>query len=219
MAASRTQAGMSQRQLAAALGRRYDRTMIGHVENGRSGILLDGAVRAAQVLGVSLDYLTGLTDDPLPSAQLSALLGPGPRGAADAPGSRPVDTIELAAAAGGGAMVFDETPVGRIWFRRDWLDGLGLDATQCSVIGVIGDSMEPTLPDGCKILVDRASRSRRNGRIFVLRTGEGLVAKRLARTRSRWELRSDNEGHPALPWPDETEIIGEVRWSATTFAR
>ncbi len=40
--------------------------MISHVEHGRRGLLLDGTVKAAQVLGVSLDYLVGLTDDPTP---------------------------------------------------------------------------------------------------------------------------------------------------------
>ncbi len=42
--------------------------MIGHVEHGRSGLLMDGAVRAAEILDVSLDYLAGLTDDPRPAA-------------------------------------------------------------------------------------------------------------------------------------------------------
>ena len=215
LAKTRKARGLSQFQFAVELD--CDRTLITHVEAKRVGLSAERWVRAARTLGVSVDYLAGLTDDPLPAAQLSALLGPGPQGAADAPASRPVDTIELAAAAGGGAMVFDETPVGRIWFRRDWLDGLGLDATQCSVIGVEGDSMEPTLPDGCKILVNRASRRRLDGRIFVLRTGEGLVAKRLARTRSRWELRSDNPAHPAQPWALDNEVIGEVRWVGTTL--
>ena len=63
---ARRRAGLSQRQLAMELGERYDRTMIGHVEHDRSAMLLDGAVRAARILDVSLDYLAGLTDDPAP---------------------------------------------------------------------------------------------------------------------------------------------------------
>ena len=74
-----------------------------------------------------------------------------------------------------------------------------------------------TLPDGCKILVNRASRSPRDGRIFVLQTAEGLVAKRLARTRNRWELRSDNSAHQPQPWALDDEVIGEVRWMGTTL--
>ena len=40
--------------------------MISHIESGRSGLVRDGLVRAAQVLDVSVDYLLGLTDDPAP---------------------------------------------------------------------------------------------------------------------------------------------------------
>ena len=40
--------------------------MISHIESGRSGLVRDGLVKAAQVLDVSVDYLLGLTDDPVP---------------------------------------------------------------------------------------------------------------------------------------------------------
>ena len=43
--------------------------MISNVERNRSNLLLDGAIAAARVLGVSLDYLTGLTDDPTPAPE------------------------------------------------------------------------------------------------------------------------------------------------------
>ena len=44
--------------------------MIGHVEHGRSAMLFDGATAAARELGVSLDWLAGLTDTPTPAAEL-----------------------------------------------------------------------------------------------------------------------------------------------------
>ena len=65
---------MAQADLAVELGDRYNRQMVSHVENGRSSLLFDGAVRAARVLGVSLDWLAGLTDDHRPAAELSRLL-------------------------------------------------------------------------------------------------------------------------------------------------
>ena len=44
--------------------------------------------------------------------------------------------------------------------------------------------MEPVLPEGSAILVDRARRRRRTGGIFVVRTGDGTVRQaRSARTR------------------------------------
>ena len=71
MAAARRRAGLAQVELAVALGDRYNQPMISMVERSRSSLLLDGAVKAAKELGVSLDYLTGLTDDPTPAAELS----------------------------------------------------------------------------------------------------------------------------------------------------
>ena len=66
----------------------------------------------------------------------------------ESPMRDPVDVNEVASAAGGGAEVFDETVVGRLWFRRDWLQRNAIDPKQCNVISVRGESMEPTLPDG-----------------------------------------------------------------------
>ena len=55
------------------------------------------------------------------------------------PGARSVGTREVEAAAGGGAVNLDEAPVkGPVWFRRDWLDGHGIDPTRCVVISVRG---------------------------------------------------------------------------------
>ena len=84
--------------------------------------------------------------------------------------------IEMEAAAGGGAYNLDDAPVrGPVWFRRDWIDSHGMDPTQAVVISVRGDSMEPTLPAGCKILVDRQRRRRRVGNIYVITTSDGLI--------------------------------------------
>ena len=72
MAQARKTRGLRQVDLAAALGDRYDHTVISAVEHGRSALRLAGVVRAAQVLGVSIDWLAGLTDDPRPAAELAA---------------------------------------------------------------------------------------------------------------------------------------------------
>ena len=134
------------------------------------------------------------------------------------PGARSVGTLEVEAAAGGGAVNLDEAPVkGPVWFRRDWLDSHGIDPTRCVVISVRGESMEPTLPVGTKILVDRDRTRRRAGRIFVVTTSEGMVVKRLEREGRQWFLTSDHPSWEPVPWPREAEVIGEVRWASRTF--
>jgi len=135
-------------------------------------------------------------------------------------GARPVDVIELDSAAGGGAAALSEDISGRAWFRRDWLDEHGLDAGSCAIIGVAGESMEPTLMDGSRILVDRNRTTPRGGDIFVLRTQDGLVVKRVGKDGAGgWLLASDHPAWDDVPLPDDAEIIGRVVWTARTLVK
>ena len=134
------------------------------------------------------------------------------------PCARAMAAREVEVAAGGGAVALDEAlEKGRVFFRRDWLDRHGIDTTLCVVIGVRGESMEPTLPDGCSILVDRSRTRRRDGGIFVIDTEDGLIVKRLGKVGRRWQLVSDHPAWEPAPWPREAEVVGEVRWASRTF--
>ena len=136
------------------------------------------------------------------------------------PGARPVDVHGLRAAAGGGALVEGEEVRSQAWFRRDWLDRHGLDPTRCLIVDVAGGSMEPVLPDGCSVLVDRNRRRRYVGRIYLARTDEGLVVKRAGKDEGGgWLLTSESDApeHAPIPWPADAETIGEVRWMAQNF--
>ena len=133
------------------------------------------------------------------------------------PASRPVNVVEFEAAAGGSAEADSENVRGLLWFSRDWLDRRGLDATRCAIMRVRGESMEPTLPDGCSILFDRNRRTRRERRIYVVRTNGGLIVKRAAKRGRAWELASDDPTYVSEPWPPDAETIGEVVWMARTL--
>ncbi len=233
LAESRKRAGLTQFQLAIALGDRYDRTMIGHVEHNRSALLADGLMKAAETLNVSVDYLLGLTDDPTPAAELraqvkelSAHRSPANDLADNAalartssettrpPGAQPVPVRRLQTAAGSGALDLDEEVKTYAYFREEWLKRRGLVATRCSIISVMGESMEPTLPDGCVVLLDHNRRSRRKGKIFVVRTEDGLVVKRAGKDPGgRWQLVSDHPAWPPQLWA-RAMVIGEVKWVA-----
>ena len=132
--------------------------------------------------------------------------------------SRPVVTYELAAAAGGGAMELDETPTGIVYFRYDWLTQHGLDAKQCCVMGVVGESMETMLPDGCAILVNRRSGIRRRvDHLYVVINDLGLIVKRAGKDEDgQWLLVSDHPAWEPVPWGD-AQMIGEVKWMARTL--
>ena len=201
------------------------------VEHGRSRLSFDKVATAARMLEVSTDYLGGLTEDPTPAARLARALAAatggeflddfGGRDATGGDGDY-AGVWVLATSVGGDAVAYGERVTGRLKFRRSWLARHGLVARSCRIIEVVGESMEPTLADGCSILVNHASRRRRLGRIYVLRTGEGLVVKRAGRDPAGiWQLVSDNPDKyvwPTRPWPRDAEIVGEVKWAARTFA-
>ena len=65
-------------------------------------------------------------------------------------------------------------------FPRQWLSDHGPRARSRRVIRVKGESTEPTLPNGCLVLVDLASDERKQHGIFAIRTGDELIVKRLA---------------------------------------
>ena len=119
--------------------------------------------------------------------------------------------IELESAAGEGALELSEAFKGWVWFRRGWLEQRGLNVEQCIVIGCKGQSMAPTLPDGCSILVDRSSREWEPPRILLLRTVEGLVVQLAVVEAGERIIQSDCPAWPDAPLPEGAEIVGRVR--------
>ena len=65
---------MKQADLAVQISPDYSRSMVALVETGRRGLPFARVVNVARALGVSLDYLAGLTDDHRPAAEISRLL-------------------------------------------------------------------------------------------------------------------------------------------------
>ena len=103
-----------------------------------------------------------------------------------------------------------------MYFRHDWLIQHGINPARSIVLGVSGESMEPTVPDGASVLVDRYRQELRSGSVFVVRTGGALVVKRAGQDADgRWLLVSDHVGWPDEPWPDDADVFGEVKWVAT----
>ncbi len=203
--------GRSAYSVATAIGRAPN--WLYRVVNGKVGILLPTLREVAAELGVSVG---SLVDPPHANGQAPEVvdqLAAAESAPPYSPESRHIEVVELAAAAGSGAEVYDETVVSRLAFRAGWLAAHGIDAAQCNVIRVAGDSMEPTLPDGCSILVDRSRREPREDEIFVLKSEDGLVVKRLGKdAKGRWQLLSDNPANPPAPLLYGAEIIGEARW-------
>ena len=109
----------------------------------------------------------------------------------------------------------DDMTVGYLPFKSEWFDRRGLDAVNCVVLEMPSQSMEPTITGGAFILVDRAVRSAREDRAYVVtdRSGTWMV-NRVARDGEFWTLESDNPDLSGREWLPGTEVAGEVVWTS-----
>ena len=230
IASARKRAGMSQRKLAGAMGGRYDQTMISHVEAGRSGLVGEGLSKAATALGVSIDYLYGLTDDPTPAGLL-----------ANGSGENREDLVDLVRVPKVAAIVgsdsgddeYDSTILARIPFSAEWLSEQGVDPDNCHLVDVKGDLMEPAIPDGSCIFVNLGANEFKHNGVFLLqfeqqiieRTLRYLMPVRLTLEKSvsdgtfyeDWHLSLDRHKDSRWPVPlyDIKRVIGEVPTAIT----
>lgn len=221
--ALRRRHGLSQETLAAMVG--ASASQISLIENSRSKPSLTIAIAIARALDTSLDFVTGAVDDDRRSTRvLAELRRQGMRvreletGVMHSPserGSRFDGISEFDKVAGGSAVARKPVATARIMFPIAWLRREGLDARRCEIISVVGESMEPTLPDGCSILVNRESTKLEDGKVFVIRSGDELLVRRALKHKTGgWLLNSDNPNKrtwPTMAWP-HGKSVGEVRW-------
>ncbi|MFV0409880.1 MAG: helix-turn-helix transcriptional regulator, partial [Paracoccus sp. (in: a-proteobacteria)] len=94
----------------------------------------------------------------------------------------PVTHFTAEASAGHGSLVQDETHDSTYAYSRAFLDRRRLKPENLAVISVRGDSMDPDLHDGDKILIDCAEVELdriKDGQIFVVNFGGALFVKRI----------------------------------------
>ena len=103
----------------------------------------------------------------------------------------------------------------RIPFRKSWLVRNQIDPQQCYMLRVTGDSMAPTLPDGCLVLISPGWKDRENDRIYLVRSGKGLIARRVKKGPNRTQVMvSDNPSIDDQLWPPDEDVLGELVWMA-----
>lgn len=131
-----------------------------------------------------------------------------------------VPEYQVHVSAGGGALVAEENKR-RDWpFATDYLkQELGLERSKLAIVEVRGDSMEPTLSSGDRVLVNMSDRQVSQPGIFIVFDGDGTVVKRVEKipgTRPpRIVLISDNPLHGRYELDsDVVQIVGRVVWRA-----
>lgn len=120
------------------------------------------------------------------------------------------------ASAGFGAINTDVyKPDDYIGLSQQWLTQRGLNRNGLMFIMASGDSMYPTINDGDMLLINRNATTPRDGKIYVVRSGEQLWVKRVQGIINGIRLISDNKAiySPIDVYFDESldfEVIGQV---------
>jgi len=169
------------------------------IEAGNPEASLHRLVELAPALGVSLDWLLGLTDEP-------AVFGVS---------IVPVYPEPVAAGERGRDVVVPDLGIPHC-FSRQRLASDGIDPKQAGVFLVAGESMVPTLADGGRVLVDKQRTEPKDNCLFVIAYGDDLLVKRyVARPGPFWK--SDNEAFKPIPHNGSITVQGQVRWSMRRF--
>ncbi|WP_413112268.1 LexA family transcriptional regulator [Thaumasiovibrio sp. DFM-14] len=94
-------------------------------------------------------------------------------------------------------------------FRRRYLDFRGLDEANLVVVFNKGDAMESTIKDNDSLLVDVSKTTLLDGKIFVVKLGNELYAKRIQKSYDGAVfVISDNKDYQPLTIP--VEKVGEL---------
>lgn len=204
---ARKQAGYANASDAAEAFGWKGSTYLGH-ENGSRGLRPDAAERYARAFGVRAEWLLFGTggvpvrvdrDDPMPT------------------GAALVSVFDVQASAGPGAVVDDyEAVTHSLAFPPDYLCKLTRSHPRnLAIISVKGDSMDPTLRDDDIVMLDMSKTNLSYDGLFVLRFGDALHVKRVARCPEPGHITivSDNPRVPPQNYPlDEITVIGKVIW-------
>ncbi|MDE0282057.1 MAG: LexA family transcriptional regulator [Gammaproteobacteria bacterium] len=132
-----------------------------------------------------------------------------------------IPEVGVDASAGPGALTGEHVDVEAHWFLPEYMirhEGGASPGAVC-ILRVRGDSMEPELSDGDRLVVDTARRTPATGEMFVLWDGSGLVVKRIEILPPdggppRLRLKSANPDYADYDCPAEgAHIAGRVLWS------
>lgn len=128
-----------------------------------------------------------------------------------------VNVYNVAASAGFGALVTEESIVDRLAFPPGYLRHItSAHPKNLAIIGVKGKSMEPTLSDDDIVMIDLTKTDLSYDGLFVVRDGgDSLLVKRISRGPRRGTvlLVSDNPQYPNQERTfEDVDVVGKVIW-------
>ena len=132
---------------------------------------------------------------------------------------------DISAALGNGREVLSENDTQLFPIPRVLLKTIGASIQDSSIIHTNGDSMYPTIIGGCdKILVDTSKTDIYDGKIYVIRLDNSILAKRLQKLPGGvLKIISDNPTYESynIDLKDESlnfQIIGRILWLSRKFS-
>lgn len=129
-----------------------------------------------------------------------------------------IKRLDVRLSAGHGHVVESEDERSRLSFRADFLRSAGASPESAVSVTVKGDSMEPLIPDGSTILVNRSDTTVVNGKVYAIRQDGKLLVKRLYKVKGGgFVARSENDvgGYPDIPLDDahpDFDVLGRAFW-------
>jgi phage repressor protein C with HTH and peptisase S24 domain len=125
---------------------------------------------------------------------------------------------EVELGCGTGRYTVEEAQGPKLRFSKASLRRANVDPAAAACAFVVGDSMEPTLPDGACVGIDTASKSVRDGEMYCVNYGGLLRVKKLYRLPGGGlRIHSANPAYPdEMVTPEQMQdsfnVIGRVFW-------
>lgn len=161
----------------------------------------------ARELGVSVDWLTGKSDDSHKDALSAEMI-------ADQLDAVLLPEVEVSYSMGGGNVIEDWPVVRQVPFSRSWLRGFTTSSPEhLAVARGEGDSMMPTILDGDLVILDLSDRTiRQQDRIYALSYGGlGMIKRVRALPDGSYQINSDNPAvTPILAAEGEMYTVARV---------
>lgn len=212
--------GLNMREASLAIGRNVS-YVHGFLERGTPKVLSHrDAEKLAEVLGCEAEDLRHAQRPPTRKGR-----GRKPRRDGAAQGSSVplagIPEVEVEASAGPGALAGEFVAEKARWFLPEGMiryEG-GAAPGAIRVLRVRGESMEPELSEGDRLLVDTSRRVPATGEMFVLWDGNGLVVKRVERVADDGaepglRLKSANAEYADYVAPaGDVHVVGKVLWT------
>lgn len=210
--AMRESKGMIQEDLAKASGvsiqsiKRYE-------TKTNSNITLDNLQKIANALDTNIEFFVSqcLPMSPNHKNDVSQLDSKIPHLPIQKPTTIQIPVYDDVYASAGQGLLNEEYITRHIDMQKDFLrDYFGVaNFLGLSIITARGDSMSPTIPENCQLLIQQ-SDSFQEGQICVVRLDNELYVKRLQK-RPKYKLISDNKNYEDIELENEDyEILGVV---------